>query len=94
MISVEMKAKIIPILKRHGVLKASVFGSFAAGLEREESDLDLKIELPEGKSYFDLLDLEFELSDTLGRPVDLLTSGVKLHPIVQQSIQQEQIPLY
>ena len=60
MISQDIKNSIVPILKRHQVVRASVFGSFATGTNKPESDLDLRIEFPEGKSYFDLVELELE----------------------------------
>ena len=94
MISQEIVTAIIPILKRRQVVRASVFGSFATGMNKPESDLDLRIEFPEGKSYFDLVELEFELEAALGRKVDLVTYNTKLHPIVLEGILKEQIPLF
>lgn len=40
----EIKQKILPILRRHGVAKAAVFGSFVRGENKEGSDLDLLVE--------------------------------------------------
>ena len=38
-----LKKKIVPILKKQGVLKAALFGSFAKGNETKKSDLDLLV---------------------------------------------------
>jgi hypothetical protein len=42
------------ILKKHGVAKASVFGSYARGEAGPNSDLDLLVELASGRNLLDL----------------------------------------
>lgn len=64
----------MPILKRHAVKHASIFGSFARGEAKVDSDVDLLIEYKsKNKSLFDLVDLKSELEETLGRRVDIVT---------------------
>jgi predicted nucleotidyltransferase len=65
------------ILKKHGVVSASVFGSYARGEAREDSDLDLLVKLEDGRSLFDLGGLQYELEEVTKHGVDLAT---KLHP--------------
>jgi len=56
-----------------GVRRIGIFGSFARGEEREESDIDLLIEFEEGRRSFDTyMDLKFFLEDLFGRNVDLV----------------------
>ena len=93
MIPKEILDVTIPILKQHHVVRASVFGSFARGTQRSDSDLDLLIELPKGTSLFDLGGLYMDLKDALGRKVDVLTYNSKMHPIVQKRIRQEQVQI-
>ncbi len=57
----ELRSKIIPVLQQHDVIHAAIFGSFARGEEREDSDLDILVELGEGKSLLDLVALKLEL---------------------------------
>ena len=45
----EIKRKVIFILKSHDVKKAAVFGSFARGEETEKSDVDIAIILKNKK---------------------------------------------
>ena len=40
----EIKAKILPILKKNDVVRASIFGSFARGEEKKRSDIDMLVE--------------------------------------------------
>jgi predicted nucleotidyltransferase len=62
--------------ERHRIRKLSLFGSELKGTARPDSDIDLLVEfLPEVKpTYFDLAEIEIELSELLGgRKVDLRT---------------------
>jgi uncharacterized protein len=94
-LSQEERARLISILRAHGVLHASLFGSYARGeqhagnLERPESDLDLVVDLPSGASLFDLSALGLDLEEALGRRVDLVTSLERLHPRVRARVVRE-----
>lgn len=87
-----IKAAIIPILQNGGVMRASMFGSYARGDETGESDVDILVELPKGKSLLDLIDMEHKLKDRLGKNVDLVTYA-SVHPRLKTYIDQDQIPL-
>jgi hypothetical protein len=60
-------------LRAHGVIKASVFGSFARGEATPESDLDLLVTLAPGKTYLDLGGLQYELEKNIPGGVDITT---------------------
>jgi len=85
----EVRSRILPILKRYGIRRASVFGSFARGEEREDSDIDILVEFEDGKSLLDLVGLKMDLEEALGRKVDVLTYK-SLHPLLKDRILQEQ----
>ncbi|WP_292519651.1 nucleotidyltransferase family protein [Methanoculleus sp.] len=60
-------------IRRLGVRRIGVFGSFARGEESDESDIDILIEFEEGGRSFDAyMDLKFFLEDLFGRKVDLV----------------------
>ena len=62
----EIKKKISPILKKNGVKKAAIFGSYARGEEKKRSDVDILIKYKyDNKSYFDLVGLQLELEKKL-----------------------------
>lgn len=67
----QIKRKVIPVLKQAGVTHSSVFGSYVRGEAREDSDIDVLVEFPRGKSLFDFIDLQMKLEHALGRKVDL-----------------------
>jgi predicted nucleotidyltransferase len=60
---------------RFRVANPRVFGSVAAGTDREGSDLDLLVDALPGATLFDLGALQAELEDLLGLRVEVLTSG-------------------
>ena len=69
-----IKKKALPILKKHEVKRASIFGSFARGTAKLRSDVDFLIEYQgKNKSLFDLVDLKSELEEILDRKVDIVT---------------------
>ena len=88
-----IKAKITPILKDQGVIKAAVFGSYATGKAKANSDVDLLVELAGRKSLFDLVGLKLDLEDVLNKKVDLLTYN-SIHPYLKRIILNEQKVIY
>ncbi len=91
-LSEDVRLRIIPVLKEHGVTHAAVFGSFAKGLANEASDLDILVELDEGSSLLDLAALKLDLQDALGRDVDVITYE-SIHPRLKEQVLKERVPI-
>ena len=85
--------KIIEACRRHGVSFLGVFGSFARKEAAPESDLDLLVRFAERKSLLDLVRIEREVSEALGRKVDLLTEA-SISPHLRERILNETLVLY
>jgi Predicted nucleotidyltransferases len=51
----QIKAKIVPIFENENIVKAAIFGSYAIGKTKKDSDVDLIVEFGERKSLFDLV---------------------------------------
>jgi predicted nucleotidyltransferase len=62
-------------LRRRGVTHVSIFGSVARGEGRQDSDIDILVELKPEVGILAFSELRRDLSDMLGRPVDLVTPG-------------------
>lgn len=64
-----------PIAAAHGARNVRVFGSVGRGEASTSSDLDLLVDMSEGRSLFDLVALGDELEEALGVEVDVVTEG-------------------
>jgi uncharacterized protein len=63
-----------PALRKLGVRRLGLFGSFRRGEPRPDSDVDLYVELAPGAATFDrLMDLGFLCEDLCGRRVEIVT---------------------
>ena len=58
----------------HGAHTVRLFGSAARGEERPDSELDFLVELEPGRNLLDLIGLENDLADALGRKVEVVTA--------------------
>jgi predicted nucleotidyltransferase len=87
-----IKIQMLPILKAAGVRRAAIFGSTARGEATEVSDVDILVELPDTASLFDLVGLELDLKEKLGKKVDVVTYRA-LHPRLKDSILHDAIPI-
>ncbi len=88
----EIKQKAIPVLKREGAVRAALFGSVVRGEAREDSDIDILVDLPRGKSLFDLAGLKIKLEESLGRDVDVITYN-SIDPLLKDNIMKNQLQI-
>lgn len=84
--------RIIQLAAHHGARNVRVFGSVARGEASTTSDIDLLVEMDQGRSLLDLIELSQELEAFLGRKVDILTDE-GLSPYLEQRIHAEAVPL-
>jgi uncharacterized protein len=82
--------QLIDICRQHDVSMIGIFGSMARGESKKQSDIDLIVRFSKRKSLLAVVRLERELSQALGRKVDLLTEGA-LSPYLRERILKEQV---
>ena len=86
----ELRQKILPILQRYGVKKIGLFGSCIRGEMREDSDIDILVEIEKDISLLDFVGLKLEIEETLGRNVDLVEYNT-IKPLLKEKILKEQV---
>jgi len=76
---------LIEICRENDVAMVGLFGSTSRGEETEKSDIDLLVKFAKRKSLLAVVKLERELSEALGKKVDLLTEAA-ISPYIRDSI--------
>jgi predicted nucleotidyltransferase len=80
--------KILEITGSYGATNVRVFGSWARGDARPDSDLDLIVDVPRGTTLFDMAGMELQLEELLGIKVEVFTEN-SLHPRLKDRILAE-----
>jgi predicted nucleotidyltransferase len=83
------KPLLLELLRKHGVKRASLFGSTVTGAATEDSDIDFLVEFEGDKTLLDLAGLRIDLQELLGKKVDVLTFR-SLHQLLRERILSEQ----
>jgi predicted nucleotidyltransferase len=86
------KNRILTVLKKHEVKRASLFGSIVRDEMSDQSDIDILKEFEGDKCLLDLAALKIELEETLKSKVDVLTYN-SLHLLLRDSILAQQIEI-
>jgi len=77
-------------LRGLGVAHVSIFGSFARGEARDNSDIDVLVEFERPVGLFRIVEAQEYLRELLGRSVDIATPGA-LREEIRPAILQEAI---
>ena len=73
------------------ISSVSLFGSYATGTATSSSDVDLFVDVETGFTLFELAELQMSLEKSLGKKVDLVTTGDEYFI---SHINKEKIQLY
>lgn len=84
---------LIELCRQNDVAKIGLFGSTARGEASDESDLDFLVEFEKRKSLLEVVRFERELSESLGKKVDLLTEAA-ISPYIKDNILRDVMVIY
>ena len=99
----EIKARISPIAKKYRLNAVYIFGSYAREEATENSDIDILIDRQGStiRGMFDMGGLYNELSQSLGKSIDLVTlqtlkqkSTILRTPYFIENVEAEGIKIY
>lgn len=87
----KIKPRIIKILKENKIKKAGIFGSYARGEARKDSDIDILVE-PTKNMGFGFFGLQIDLEEKLKKKVDLVSyNGIS--PYLKDNILKEEVKI-
>ena len=81
--------------KYEKVDKVYLFGSFSRLEEKPTSDIDLRMEISDGLSVGDVVEIKDKLTDKTGREIDIITAPIsQLDPMFYEIIKKDEICIY
>jgi len=91
-ISLKQQNQIINITSKYNPKLIGIFGSYARGENKANSDLDVLIDFEQDINLLEIIGLEQELTERLGLQVDLITLR-SLNPQLQKYVEADLILL-
>ncbi len=86
------RKEILAIAFRHGAKEVRVFGSVVRGEDDETSDLDLLVSMESDRSLYDLIGLQQDIEQLVGRKTDVITDK-SINRYLKESILKEAVAL-
>ncbi|MBS3134788.1 nucleotidyltransferase family protein [Candidatus Woesearchaeota archaeon] len=87
----KIKLKILPILKKYGVVRAGIFGSYVRGESKKNSDVDILVKIKDKKmSLLGFIHIKNKLEESLGKKVDLVEYKM-IRPEIKNNILSEEV---
>lgn len=90
-IMTQLRALLPELRRRYPIRSMGVFGSYVRGEQREDSDVDVLVELGDDMDLIAYAGLQIELSDALGVAVDLVEREA-LRPRLAPHVLSEVVP--
>jgi uncharacterized protein len=89
-----MGPRLAELCQKYGIAELSVFGSIARGDSEPDSDVDLLyVRVPGNDLGMAFFDLQEDLEELFGRPVDLV-SKESLHRVIRDQVLADAQVLY
>src|ERR1700732_4132394 len=85
-----VREALLPVLLRHHVRRAGVFGSLVHGDWTSDSDIDLLVEIDKPISLLGLARIERELEEASGRRIDLVEYRT-IKPRIKHKILEDEV---
>lgn len=90
---VDIKEKLMPVFDKYKIKKAVLFGSYAKGIAKDNSDIDIMVDSNlRGLAFYGLLE---DVVNAVGKSVDLLDKSQIINASkIQQEIENTGIVIY
>ena len=89
----QIKERIKPVMERHGIKNVYLFGSYARGEANRNSDVDIYCDSGDVDTLFKAVAFNDELEEVLGKKVDVVTIGSRMHEFFRQQLEEDMIKI-
>ena len=89
----EIIQKSVPLAQKYGVRRLGLFGSYARGEAKEESDLDFLINEGNMRGLIQYMSFVNDLEDAFGCHVDVVMDGIRDQEFLN-AIKKDEVVLY
>ena len=80
-------------MEKHGIKDVYLFGSYARGEANNNSDVDIYCESGDVDTLFKEVDFKEELENALGKKVDVVTIGSRMHDFFRKQLEEDKIKI-
>ncbi len=85
----KIKSKILPVLKKHKINRAGIFGSYARGEQKKKSDVDILVKTSDNMGLLEFIGIKLDLQKAVKRKVDLVEYELIRKEIKEQILNDE-----
>lgn len=95
-----IRTLLLPIVKKYGIKRIYLFGSYARGDARVDSDIDLLIDGYNGKGLMSFVELQEAIKKQIGKDVDLVeyqavkTDNTRVGKRFREHIERDKVLIY
>ena len=89
----QIKDRIKPVIEKYGIKDVYLFGSYARGEANRDSDVDIYCDSGNTESLFDEVGLKQDFEEALGKKVDVVTIGSKMHWYFKEQLEKDMIKI-
>ncbi|EAZ89244.1 nucleotidyltransferase family protein [Crocosphaera chwakensis] len=80
------------LVEKFKISELGIFGSYVKEEQTQDSDVDILVKFSKAPTLFDLVEIEYLISDKIGLPVDLVDKE-SLKPYIAENILNETVYL-
>lgn len=89
----QIKQLIKPVISKYQIDEVFLFGSYARGEARSDSDVDIYCSRGKIRSLYDLSDFKEDLENALGKNVDVVTIGSQMDDSFRKHLEEDKIKI-
>ena len=89
----QIKENIKPVIEKHGIKDVYLFGSYARGEANSNSDIDIYCDSGDVDTLLKMSSFIEELEKALGKKVDVVTIGSRMHEYFKKQLEEDMIKI-